>query len=148
MATVNYSPAVLTIETATAGTSLNALTTTSFATAGTAIDNRPTSGTTVSADTMDIAIHLSSAVTTGAASPSWTAFILPAVDGTNYPAHATCYSYNFQFDASTSLQDFELIGIPIPPYQYKVQLQNNLGVTLPATNTSTAQSVRRYEQSW
>lgn len=158
MVTTVFSQAVAgapTLDTAVAGTSLNALTNGSYA-LGSAIDNRPTVGTTVSYDMGDLTITLSSAVTTGAGTPNLIIFVLPAVDATNYPAPPggsaaaapLSLAYTFQQIASTSTTTIVCPNIPIPPYLFKIQIQNNLGVTLPATNTSTCQLQRKGVASW
>ena len=156
MTTTNFSQSINgSLDTAVAGTSLNALTNGSYA-LGAAINNTPTSGSVVSYDLGDLTITLSSAVTTGSGTPNIVVWILPAVDGTNYPsppggsaaAAPTSLSYTFQQIASTSTTTIVCPNIPIPPYNFKVQIQNNLGVTLPATNTSTCQMQRKSIQSW
>lgn len=158
MATANFSQSVAgspTLDTAVAGASMNALTNASYA-LGSAIDNRPTSGSTVSYDMCDLLIGLSSAVTAGSGSPNITVWILPAIDATNYPsppggsaaAAPAGLAYVFPMVASVSTQYIACPNIPIPPYLFKVQIQNNLGVTFPATNTSTCQIQRKGLQSW
>lgn len=153
--TVNLSQAVNSSDTAVAGTSMNGLANGSYA-LGAAIDNRPTAGSVVSYDVADIAIGLSSAVTAGSGTPNVVVWILPAVDGTNYPsppggsagAAPPGLSYTFRQVASVSTQYIVLRDIPIPPYLFKVQIQNNLGVSFPATNTSTCQMFRKTQASW
>ena len=143
------------LDTAVAGSSLNALASGSYA-LGAAINNTPTSGTTVSYDVADLTITLSSAVTAGAGTPNIVVWILPAVDGTNYPnppgstaaAASMAHSFTFQQVASVSHSTIVCPNIPIPPYNFKVQIQNNLGVSFPATNTSTCQLQRRSLAWW
>lgn len=157
MATTHVSQAVNgSLDTAIAGASLNALATGSFA-LGAAINNVPVDGTTVSYDMGDLTITLSSGVTTGSGAPNIVVWILPAVDGTNYPnppgasaaAAPLGLSYTFQMPASTaSTTTIVCMNIPIPPYNFKVQIQNNLGVSFPATNTSTCQLQRKTLASW
>lgn len=143
------------LDTAIAGTSLNGLTTTSYA-LGDAIDNRPTDGSVISYDLADLTILLSSAVTTGAGAPYVQVFILPAVDGTNYPsppgasaaAAPLYFGKSFPMIASVSTVSIICPDIPIPPYLIKVMIQNVLGVTFPATNTSTALLQRKASAFW
>lgn len=143
------------LDTAIAGASLNALANGSYA-LGSAINNTPTVGSVVSYDLADLTITLSSAITTGSGSPNIVVWILPAVDGTNYPsppggtaaAAPAALSMTFQQIASVSTTTIVCPNIPIPPYNFKVQIQNNLGATLPATNTSTCQMQRRTLTSW
>lgn len=153
MATVTSSQIVNTIEIAIANASLNALASTGYA-LGTAIDNRPTTGTVVAYDLADITITLSSAVV--AVAPAYlTIWVLPAVDGTNYPsppggsagAAPISMSYNYQFVAA-STTTLICQNIPIPPYLYKVMIQNNLGVAFPATNLSNCLQVRKTIAGW
>lgn len=132
-------------DTAVAGTSLNALATAGYA-MGAAIDN--------SADLLtdaDLLIVLSSAVTAGATNPNVSVWVLPAIDGTNYPtppggtagaAPNNLWVGSIIVPASSSVSALTLRGILIPPCLFKVQIQTNLGVTLPATNTSTCQLYR------
>lgn len=144
------------LDTAVNGTSMNALTNGSYA-LGSAINNVPSAGTTVSYDMADLVLVLSSGVTTGANAANLTVWILPAVDGTNYPtppggsagAGPSALSYVFQFVPSTASSSvFVCPNIPIPPYNFKVMIQNNLGVTFPATNTSTCQIQRKTLANW
>lgn len=134
-----------TADTAVADTSLNALANTSYA-LGAAIDNSSNLYTDA-----DLLIVLSSAVTTGAGQPAITAYLLAAIDGATYPtppggsAGAAPSSYvvgSILLPASTSVTSFYLRGILIPPCLFKIMIQNNLGVSLPATNTSTCQLFR------
>lgn len=143
------------LDTAIAGTSLNGLASTSFA-LGAAINNTPTSGAVISYDIADLTITLSSAVTTGSTAPNLVVWILPAVDGTNYPsppggtaaAAPASLSYTFQMVPSVATTTIVCSNIPIPPYNFKVQIQNGLGVSFPATNTSTCQIQRKTLASW
>lgn len=146
----------LALDTAIAGTSLNGLTNTSYA-IGAAINNTPTDGTTISYDLADFTLTLSSAVTTGSGSPYLSVYFLPAVDGTNYPtppgatAGAAPQNYlvgTYQGVASTSTSTISVLNCVCPQYNFKVMVQNNLGVTLPATNTSACQLQRRTSAFW
>lgn len=139
------------LDTAIAGTALNGLTNTSYA-IGAAINNTPTDGTTISYDLADFTMTFSSAVTTGATAPSLSVYFLPEVDATNYPtppgatAGAAPINYlvgTYQGVASTSTSTISVLNCICPQYNFKVMIQNNLGVTLPATNTSTCQIQRR-----
>lgn len=143
------------LDTAVAGTSLNALANGAYA-LGAAINNTPTDGSVVSYDLGDLTITLSSAVTLGTGAPSLVVWILPAVDGTNYPnppgatagAAPLSLSHTYQQVASASTTTIVCPDVPLPPYSFKVQIQNNLGVALPATNTSTCQLQRKTVANW
>lgn len=143
------------LDTAIADTSLNALASGSYA-LGAAINNTPTDGSTISYDLADLTITLSSAVTNASGTPNIAVWILPAVDGTNYPtppgssagAAPPYLSYTFQQLASTATTTIVCPNIPIPPYNFKVMVQNNLGVALPSTNTSTCQLQRKTLANW
>lgn len=143
------------LDTAIAGSSLNALANGGYA-LGSAINNTPTDGSTISYDLADLTITLSSAVAAGSGTPNLVVWILPAVDGTNYPnppgssaaAAPAGLSYSFPLVPSVSTSTIVCPNIPIPPYNFKVQIQNNLGATLPATNTSTCQLQRKTVANW
>lgn len=155
--TTTFSQAVNgSLDTAVAGTSMNALASGSYA-LGAAIDNRPTAGSVVSYDVADLTITLSSAVTAGSSGPYLSVYILPAVDGTNYPsppggtagaAPTNLLAGTYQGVASTSTQTIVVGNIPIPPQLFKVMILNALGVALPATNTSTCQIQRKTIANW
>jgi hypothetical protein len=158
MTTTHFSQSTngLALDTAIAGTSLNGLTNTSYA-IGAAINNTPTDGTTISYDLADFTMTLSSAVTTGSGSVYLSIYLLPLVDATNYPtppgatAGAAPTNYlvgTYQGVASTSTSTISVLNLPIPPYSFKIMIQNNLGVTLPATNTSTCQIQRKTVANW
>src|SRR6185437_12378860 len=123
---------------------------------GGAINNTPTAGSVISYDMADLTITLSSAVSAGAGSPNIVVWILPAVDGTNYPsppgrsaaAAPPGLSYTFPQVPSVSTTTIVCPNIPIPPYNFKVQIQNNIGVAFPSTNTSACQLQRKGVQSW
>ena len=144
------------LDTAVASASLNALGGSGSCALGAAINNTPTDGSTISYDLGDLTITLSSAVTTGANTPNLVVWILPAVDGTNYPtppgssaaAAPPSLSYTFQQVPSVSTSTIVCPNIPLPPYNFKVQIQNNLGVALPATNTNTCQMQRKTVANW
>lgn len=156
MATTTFSQAVLgSLDTAVAGTALNALAHAGYA-LGAAINNTPTAGSVVSYDLADLTITLSSSVTTGAA-PYLSVYVLPAVDGTNYPSppggSAAAAPINlcvgtYQGVAGVATTTMVVTNIPIPPCNFKVMIQNNLNVSLPATNTSTCQVMRKTLQNW
>lgn len=158
MTTTHFSQSTngLALDTAIAGTALNGLTNTSYA-LGAAINNTPTDGTTISYDLADFTMTLSSAVTTGSGSPSVSIYLLPLVDATSYPtppggsAGAAPLNYlvgTYQGVPSTSTSTISVLNIPIPPYSFKIMIQNNLGVTFPATNTSTCQVQRKTVANW
>lgn len=144
------------LDTAIAGTSLNALASGSYA-LGAAINNTPVDGSVVSYDLADLTITLSSAVTTAAGAPNVSVWLLPAVDATNYPtppgasaaaAPTSLMVGTYQGVASTSTSTIVITNIQIPPYNFEIMIQNNLGVTLPATNTSTCQLQRKTLANW
>lgn len=157
--TTNLSQAVnSTIDTAIASASLSALATGGYAitTAGSEINNVPTSGSVVSYDMADLTITLSSAVTAGTGSPTIVVWVLPSVDGTNYPtppgstaaAAPPGLSYTFQQVPGVSTSTIVCPNIPIGPYKFRVMIQNNLGVAFPTSTTSTCKLQRRNMQMW
>jgi hypothetical protein len=131
---------------AVAGSSMNTLTTASYA-LGADIDNSTGAWTDA-----DLLLVLSSAVTAGAGNPNVAVWLLPAVDGTNYPsppggsaaaAPANLCVGSILVVPSVSTSVLVLRGITLPPSHFKILIQNNLGVSLPATNTSAC-SLYRY----
>ena len=158
MTTTHFSQSTngLALDTAIAGSSLNALTSGSYA-MGAAINNTPTDGTTISYDLADFTMTFSSAITTGSGAPYLSIYLLPEVDATSYPtppgatAGAAPANYlvgTYQGVASTSTSTISVLNLPIPPYNFKIMIQNNLGVTFPATNTSTCQVQRKTTATW
>lgn len=136
-----------TADTAVASTSLNALANGSYA-LGAAIDN-----TSLLYLYGDLVIVLSSAVTpTSGSIPTVNVTLLPAPDGTNYPTSGTGTAGNMTAGvvssvASVATSVFVLRGIVLPPSLFKIQVQNNLSVAFPATNTSTCKLYRYGEQA-
>jgi hypothetical protein len=137
-------------DTAVAGTSMNALANGAYA-LGAAINN--TSGLYLLGDLL---LTLSSAVSVPAGSPSIGIWILPALDGTNYPnppggtagnAPGTLYAGTITMVASTSTSIMVARGLVLPPSLFKVMIQNNLGIAFPSTNTSACSLYRYGEQS-
>lgn len=134
-------------DTAVAGASMNALANGNFA-LGAAIDN-----TSLLYTDADLLIVLSSAVTTaGTGAPTIQVWLLPAVDGSNYPAPpgasantapSNLLAGTIMAVPGTSTSVLVLRGIIVPPALFKIQIQNNLGVAFPATNTSVC-SLYRY----
>jgi len=136
-------------DTAVAGTSMNALANNAYA-LGAAIDN--TSGLYLLAD---LVIVLSSAVTVAAGSPLVGIWILPSPDGTNYPtppgasaaaAPANLYAGTITLVGSVATSVMVARGLVLPPSLFKVLIQNGLGVSFPATTTSTCKLYRYGEQ--
>jgi hypothetical protein len=132
-----------------AGASMNALANGAYA-LGAAIDN--TSGLYLLGD---LVIKLSSAVTAGATLPTLPVWILPAIDGTNYPtppggtagaAPGNLLAGTAAMVASVSTSLIVIRGLVLLPSLFKVLIQNNLGVAFPATSTSTCQLFRYGEQ--
>lgn len=141
-----------TADTAVASASLNALASGSYA-LGAAIDNTVTSNGFLYGD---LELVLSSAITSGTGSPYVGVYLLPTMDGTNYPtppggtAGATGFQYfvgSMATPASTSTQVLHLRGILLPPQSFKIMIQNVLGAALPSTNTSTCKLYRYGEQA-
>lgn len=140
-----------TADTAVAGASMNALASGSYA-LGSAINN--------SSDLYlygDLEIVLSSGVTAGSGAPYVDVWVLPAMDGTNYPttnggttAGATATQYlagTISPPASTSVTVMQLRGIVLPPQSFKVMIRNVLGAAFPSTDTSTCKLYRYNEQA-
>jgi hypothetical protein len=156
--TTHFSQSLLgSLDTAIAGTSLNALGGSGSYAMGAAINNTPTDGTTVSYDLADLTITLSSAVTAGSGTPTLVVYVLPEIDATNYPtppgssagaAPANLIAGTYVGVASASTSTIVVTNIPIPPYNFKIMIQNNLGIALPATNTSTCQIQRKTVANW
>ena len=143
------------LDTAIAGTALNALAIGSYA-LGAAINNTPVDGTTISYDLADLTITLSSAITVGGGAPLLSVWILPAVDATNYPtppgasaaaAPTNLLAGTYQGVASSVTQTIIVTNLPIPPYSFMVMIQNYIG-TFPSTNTSTCQLQRKTLANW
>ena len=133
-------------DTAVAGASMNALGGSGSYALGAAIDNSSNLYTDA-----DLLIILSSGVTSGTGSPYVTVFLLPAIDGSNYPtppggsagaAPANLVVGTIIVPASVTTTNLVLRGVIIPPCLFKIQIQNNLGIAFPATNTSTCQLFR------
>lgn len=134
-------------DTAVAGASMNALGSSNYA-LGAAIDN-----TSALYTDGDLWIALSSAVAAGSGSPSITVWLLPSLDGTNYPttngsttagaAASNLVAGTILVPPSVNVQYMALRGIPIPPAKFLIQIQQTLGVAFPATNTSVC-SLYRY----
>ena len=154
MATTHNSQSILgALDTAVAGTTLNALTFSGASTAfglGAAINNTPSDGTTISYDMCDVTVQLASAVVSVA--PAYiTIYILPSVDGTNYPSqvsNAAPLHHAYTFDVvAGSVQTIVCPNIPIPPSNFKVLLQNSLGINFPASG-NTCQMMRKTTANW
>ncbi|WP_428485933.1 hypothetical protein [Rhodopila sp.] len=122
-----------------------------------AIANTPTDGTTISYDMADLVIALSGGgITTGSGAPSVTVWILPAIDGSNYPnppgataqAAPVGLSYTFQQVPGVATTLIACPNIPIPPYNFKVMIQNNLGVALPSSGSAVCALQRKTVANW
>lgn len=139
------------LDTAIASGSISALTTSSWA-IGAAIDNRPTSGSVVSFDLADMRIPINSA--TPGVSGYLDVYILPAIDGgtANYAspnaasAAASSLKARTYQAANVATTEIAILDIPIPPYSFKVLIQNNLGVSI--TASGNAQMQRKTLQNW
>jgi hypothetical protein len=128
---------------------MNALANGAYTQPGAAIDN--TSGLYPLGD---LVIVLSSAVTP-TISPLVGIWILPSPDGTNYPtppgtaaaaAPANLYAGTMTLVASVSTSVMVVRGLVLPPSLFKVMIQNQLGVALPSSTTSTCKLYRYSEQ--
>lgn len=140
-----------------AGTSLNGIASGTAAVnyvLGAAIDNTPASAGYFLAD---FELNLSSAVTAGTGSPFLAVYLIPSFDGTNYattnggttagPTSAAYFVGSIVVPASTAAKVLQLRGFVLPPCNFKVMINNQLGVALPATTTSTCTLYRYSEQS-
>jgi hypothetical protein len=139
------------LDTAIASGSISSLTTGSYA-IGSAIDNRPTAGSVVSYDLADLRIPINSATpTTGG---FLAVYILPAIDGgtTNYasPNAASAAPQSLiratYTAAAAATTEIAILDIPIPPYSFKVLIQQVLGVSI--TASGNAQMQRKTLQNW
>lgn len=134
-------------DTAVAGASMNALANGAYA-LGAAIDN-----TSALYTDADLWLALSGTITTGSGTPVINVWLLPSLDGTNYPttggtttAGATQVNLgvgSIVIPATTNVQFMALRGIPVPPALFKIQIQNAAGVAFPSTNTCVC-SLYRY----
>lgn len=130
-------------DTAVAGASMNTLANAGYA-YGAEIDN--SSGLYTLGD---LTLALSSAVTSVA--PAYlSVFLLPNID-TNYAASSgnpgVSYLAGTYYGPGGSVQFIQVRGIVLTPNKFKIAIQNNLGVALPATNTSACSLYRYGEQS-
>jgi hypothetical protein len=137
--------------------SLASLANAGYALSNAAINNVPTDGTTISYDLADLII-----TTTGSCTPTagayLTVWILPAVDGTNYPnppgtstagVAPPALSMSFpQAVTGSAITNPTWVcpNIQIPPYNFYVQVQNNLGGAFPATVAAKLQ--RKTVANW
>lgn len=123
------------------GSSLNAVTNTSWVTSGsTFLDNGSTND-----QIGDIWLQFSTGVTAGSGTPRWDIYIIPVPDGTNAPtppgtsAALTPGHYHvgaITANPSASFTSGVLREVTIPAGKYIVTSQNNLGVTTPANNSA------------
>lgn len=118
-----------------ASTELNSLASGSYAT-GPEIDN----GTNLN-QFVDVDLILASAVTTGTGAPYVGIYLVPTLDGTNYPTlpaatvepPASYFVAAIPYVASTSFTRGESRQIVIPPGKFKALVRNVLGVAFPAS---------------
>lgn len=144
---------VATADTAITGTVMNATASAAYK-IGDAIDNRPV---TLGSLYGDLELILSSAVTAGTGTPHVAVYLLPSMDaGTTYPtppggtAGLTPSNYmvgTIMANASAGFTAGHLRGIVLPPFHFKILIQNNLGVAFPSTNTSVLRLYRYREQA-
>ena len=94
---------------------------------------------------MDIDLALASAVTAGAGSPRVDVYLIPVPNGTNPPnppgttaqaAPIPSYVGGILAVASASFTRGSLRGIVIPPGSFGIIVQNNLGVSFPASGNT------------
>lgn len=152
MTTTTFSQAVNgSLDTAISQATFGTLTTSSAVTGASAIDNRPTSGSVVSFDLADVTITLS-AGTTLTAGGSITAYVLEAVDGTNYPTVSGASiptmlpnrTYACQAISTTTIV---IKDVPIGPYLLKLLILNQSGASL-TTDANGVRMQRKTLQNW
>ncbi len=141
-------------DTVIVGTSLNALADGAYA-LGPVIDNTG-SGSPDLRLYGDFELILPSAVTAGSGSPYVGIYLLPAMDGTNYPtppggsAGAAPASYlvgSILANPSASFTVGHYRGAPLSPCALKIMIQNKLGVAFPASNSISLKLYRYTEQA-
>jgi hypothetical protein len=158
MTTTNQSQSVNgTLDVLMAGTLLNSLANAGYAitASGSEVDNRPTSGTIVSYDLMDVVMNFGTAFTAGAGSPNVTLWILQAIDGTHYPtppgtaaaAAPLGLSISAPLVPSVSTSVINIPNVPVGPYLTRFEIQNNSGTVWPATGI-TISGLRKSIQNW
>lgn len=148
---------VATSDVAIAGTSLNAIASGTSAAnfvLGNIINNVPA---TMGALYGDFELNLSSAVTAGAGAPFLAVYLIPSLDGTNYattnggitagPTSPNYLAGSILVPASVAVKVLLLRGIILPPSNFKLMINNQLGVALPAVNTNSARLYRYGEQA-
>jgi hypothetical protein len=122
-----------------AGTSLNNLSSGSWATSGSTLLDNGTNKDQLA----DIQIILPSAITAGAGSPRLDVYIIRVPDGTNAPtppgtsAGATPGQYfagSILANASASFTGGVLPGVTLPAGKFLVTVQNNFGAATPTSN--------------
>lgn len=121
-----------------------------------AVNNIPSSGSTVSYDLMDVFINFGSVITTGTATtPTIQIAALDSPDGgTSFVAPGTVAAaappylvQSFPFASGAGIGPIvELPNVQIRPYEFLSLFQNNLGVSWPAGTVITA--VRKTIQNW
>jgi len=106
-------------------------------------------------DTADFQLDLAS-LTISSTTAYCTVFIVPSVDGTNYPdwGSSAFANYDNQYvvgiillkNVSAATARGMLTGIPIGPYKYKVALRNDTGATLASSGSTLG--IRTYARSY
>lgn len=133
-----------------AGTALNALADGAWVT-GASVNN-----TTDKNELMDIAVRLSSAVTPVGAANRIDVYLIPDADPDDGTGIFVTSRNDVAADTPTQYKAGEipgmviasgfqhgmLRGVIIPPGRFKVQLENNLGVAFPATDTSACEGFK------
>lgn len=117
-----------------------------------AIDNS-SSGVGADALFMDIVLSLAS-LAIASASAYVSVYVIPAVDGTNYPHYTTgatpklpaqYFVGNILFNVLTAAQLQALTRIEIPPCPFKIVIVNNTGVAFAASGNTLAYRLSNYQ---
>lgn len=131
-------------------TELNSLADAATSALGTEIDN-----TTELDDTIDFQLDLAS-VTITSTSAYVVVYLVPTVDGTNYPdwGSSTYANYDAQYavgsiavkNVSAAAARANLVGIPIGPGKFKIAIRNMTGAALAASGNTVG--IRKYASSY
>lgn len=126
------------------GTELNSLVNGTFATASAAYDNTPA---TLGAMTGDFELVLATG-TNMTANNACDLYLIPALDGTNYVdvtgPPPGCFVGSFIVQATTAGR-YALLGVRLPPTNFKAYLKNGSGVNL-SSSGSTLKMVPGYSK--
>lgn len=132
------------------GSVLNAVATAQISALGTDFDNTSTLYQYALVD-----IILNSAITSGTGSPFFGIYLIPAPDGSTFPtvgSGATLTPSTYQVSyigmmASASITRATSVPFIIPPFHFKLQLLNQSGAPLPASNSNVINMYPFNEQS-